>query len=137
MSQFMIFYRLDSDIKFKKGDYILSRVRSDFSRTFGLSTFVRFINLFSYCYLYELKIDMEDAYDPEKNTSSDQFITNHSAYHGIAMCTSFCRWSNGYDFAWRVRQFGACQIVWWESTPGKGVAPSRYTALEPKPRGEV
>ena len=37
----------------------------------------------------------------------------------------------------RVRQFGACQIVWWESTPGKGVAPSRYTALEPKPRGEV
>ena len=33
----------------------------------------------------------------------------------------------------RVRQYGVCNAVRWKSEPGKAVAGSRYTALEPEP----
>jgi len=42
-----------------------------------------------------------------------------------------------YNTHMRVLQFVVCQTVRCESVPGKGVVPSRYIALEPKPLGEV
>lgn len=42
------------------------------------------------------------------------------------------RGTAGYKTWERVRQFGACKTVRWESEPGKAVAGSRYTALEPR-----